>query len=91
MNQPVKLRPRSSRSPGQLAELMAEAQHSIWTGYMTHILAQGEMRPNGNFVLPETVITDWQAMANKDWNELTEDEKQLRRNIITKYFTVLRK
>jgi hypothetical protein len=56
-------------------ELIAEAQHEIWSSWMRHLLSVSEQNPDGTVTIPADKVQRWQRQIGTNYADLTEQEK----------------
>lgn len=66
-------------------EILAEKQHAIWAAWMRWMFEQGEMQPDGTWVMPKEKVWRWQRQMNTDYADLSEPEKQSDRDVVKEF------
>ena len=79
------------RSPyyEELFEQFASTQHDIWAHWMKYQLSKCERKTDGSLVIPPDLVHRWEDQMNADFDELSEEEKDSDRDIVTKFMSYL--
>ena len=67
-----------------IREMMAAAQHTIWSHWMNYLFSQGNFNEDGTWTMPKDKVERWQRQVNTDYDDLTEEEKQGDRDQVEK-------
>lgn len=69
-------------------ERMAEEVHQMWSNWMKHLFTQGWVLTDQGFKINTEATKRWRRQMTTQYSQLSEDEKQVERDIARRYLNV---
>jgi hypothetical protein len=70
-------------------ELLAEAAHVAWSGWMDYLFSKCAMNPDKSATIPAGLVARWQRQASTPYCDLPEREKESDRVEARRYLGAL--
>lgn len=82
------IRDVETRLEGLLEQLSA-VEHDRWSHWQRYMHDKATQQPDGSLTIPADLVKRWEEQMNKQYENLSEDEKQSDREQVRKYLPLI--
>lgn len=68
-------------------EMMADAQHEIWSHWMEYMFTKGTFNEDGTWTMPAWAVERWSRQMKTPYQDLSDKEKQSDRDVIAEFMS----
>jgi hypothetical protein len=72
-----------------LLERLAAIEHERWSHWQQYLHSKCVPQPDGSLLIPVNLVARWQMQFRKQYNELSEEEKESDREQVRKYLPLI--
>ena len=73
----------------EIRETVADLCHEQWSHWVRYMLSQGEVQPDGTWVMPADKLERWTRQMETPYSDLSESEQDSDRREADKFLAVL--